>query len=59
MKRYIFFYSSNRLETQPKEYAIEASGMLEALLKANRIKQELEAETLATIDLQFKGIVYS
>ncbi|WP_169823150.1 MULTISPECIES: hypothetical protein [Anaerobacillus] len=58
MKQYIFFYNIAHNTNQHKEYKIEANGMMDALFKAKKIKDQIEAETLTNVKLQFKGIVY-
>ncbi len=32
--------------------------MLEALVKAKQIKEQIEAETSSDVNLQFRGVVY-
>ncbi|WP_157800954.1 hypothetical protein [Bacillus solitudinis] len=58
MKQYIFFSHSTPQNSNYKEYKIEASGMMEALIKAKKMKVAIEAETFTHVDLQFKGVVY-
>ncbi|WP_165763751.1 hypothetical protein [Halalkalibacter urbisdiaboli] len=58
MKQYIFFSDVDRKNVPCQEYIIEASGMMEALLKAKEMKASLEAESSSQIKLQFKGVVY-
>ncbi|MCT8137143.1 hypothetical protein H1D32_04925 [Anaerobacillus sp. CMMVII] len=57
MKQYIFFYRSSRLNGHYEEFKIEATGMMDALVKANRFKRHIETE-IFDINLQFKGVVY-
>ncbi|GAF64582.1 hypothetical protein [Alkalihalobacillus trypoxylicola] len=59
MKQYVFLYCLTKENQKVSEqHHIQARGMLDAFKKANKIKQTLEAETLETVEIELKGILY-